>query len=66
MRARRLLGYAPIQPAASSKSGFDGAVYKGTTVTVAFGVPGAEQYRVFTDQLLRARSPRGGGQGFWR
>jgi hypothetical protein len=38
---------APIQPAASSKSGFDGVVYKGTTVTVGLGIPGAEQFRVF-------------------
>jgi Short C-terminal domain len=38
---------SPIQPADSSKSGFDGAVYKGTTATVSRGTPGNEQYRVF-------------------
>jgi len=38
---------APIQPAASSKSGFEGAVYKGTTTKIASGTPGSEQYRVF-------------------
>jgi hypothetical protein len=38
---------APIQPAASSKSGFDGAVYKGTTVKVHDATPGREAYRVF-------------------
>ena len=36
-----------IQPAASSKSGFEGAVFKGTTATVSTGTPGSEQYRVF-------------------
>jgi hypothetical protein len=38
---------APIQPARSSKSAFDGAVYKGQTVTVSAGTPGNEVYRVF-------------------
>jgi hypothetical protein len=38
---------SPIQSAASSKSAFEGAVYKGTTVTVSPGTPGSEQYRVF-------------------
>ena len=30
-----------------SKSAFEGKVYKGTTVTVTEGTPGAEPYRVF-------------------
>lgn len=38
---------APVQPAATSKSGFEGAVYKGQTVSVSPGMPGATQYRVF-------------------
>jgi Short C-terminal domain len=38
---------APVQPAATSKSGFEGAVYKGQTVTVSAGTPGATQYRIF-------------------
>ena len=38
---------SPIQPAASSKSGFDGAVYKGETVTTGIATPGNEAYRVF-------------------
>ena len=38
---------APIQPAASSKSGFDGAVYKGTTAKVHQATPGREPYHVF-------------------
>ena len=33
---------APIQLAASSKSGFDGAVYKGTNVNVREATPGRE------------------------
>ena len=37
----------PIQAAAASKSGFDGAVYKGTTVTVNPATSGATAYRVF-------------------
>jgi hypothetical protein len=38
---------APIQPAASSKSGFDGAVYKGTKVNVHEATLGREAYRLF-------------------
>lgn len=38
---------APIQPAASSKSGFDGAVYKGTEIKVHEATLGREAYRVF-------------------
>jgi len=38
---------APIQPASSSKSGFDGAVYKGATVVTGTAAPGNESYRVF-------------------
>jgi hypothetical protein len=38
---------SPIQPASSSKSAFEGAVYKGETVTVSAGTPGSEAYRVF-------------------
>jgi hypothetical protein len=38
---------APIQPASTSKSGFDGAVYKGATVVTGTGAPGNESYRVF-------------------
>ena len=38
---------SPIQPASSSKSAFDGAVYKGETVTISAGAPGNEAYRVF-------------------
>src|SRR6266480_896612 len=37
----------PIQLANSSKSAFDGALYKGTTVTLSPGTPGNEAYRVF-------------------
>jgi hypothetical protein len=37
----------PIQPAESTKSAFDAAVYKGTTVTVKPAPAGAETYRVF-------------------
>jgi hypothetical protein len=37
----------PIQPASTSKSGFEGAVYKGETVTTGHGMPGNEAYRVF-------------------
>jgi hypothetical protein len=37
----------PIQPAATSKSGFDGAVYKGQSVVTGNAAPGAEIYRVF-------------------
>jgi hypothetical protein len=38
---------APIQPAASNKSGFDGAVYKGTKVVVHEATLAREAYRVF-------------------
>ena len=38
---------APIQPAADSKSGFDGTMYEGRIVTVGRATPGATQYRVF-------------------
>ena len=38
---------SPIQPASSSKSRFDGAVYKGEAVTTGTGSPGNEAYRVF-------------------
>jgi hypothetical protein len=37
----------PIQPAGTSKSGFEGAVYKGETVTTGSAAPGNEAYRVF-------------------
>ena len=36
----------PIQPAQSSKSGFDGAVYEGETQVLAEN-PGVEEFRVF-------------------
>lgn len=38
---------SPIQSAAASKSGFDGAVYKRETTTVNAGRPGEPAYRVF-------------------
>jgi hypothetical protein len=38
---------SPIQRADLSKSGFDGAVYGGDTVTVSEAPPGAERYRIF-------------------
>ena len=38
---------SPIQPASTSKSGFDGAVYKGKTVVTGTGSPDNEAYRVF-------------------
>jgi hypothetical protein len=38
---------SPIQPASTSKSGFEGAVYKGKTVVTATGSPDNEAYRVF-------------------
>lgn len=37
----------PIQPAASSKSQFDGAVYSGKTVSLDKPTPGEESYRAF-------------------
>jgi hypothetical protein len=36
-----------IQPVASSRSEFDGAVYSGETATISSGAPGSEEYRVF-------------------
>lgn len=45
-----LLGCAsnpPVQPAASSKSQFDGAVYGGDTAQLEKPTPGAEVYRAF-------------------
>ncbi len=36
-----------IQPASSSRSGFDGAVYGGESVTISANEEGAEEYRVF-------------------
>ena len=36
-----------ITPAATSKSGFDGAVYKGTETVIATARPGNTEYRVF-------------------
>jgi hypothetical protein len=38
---------SPIQPASSSKSAFDAAVYKGESVTTGAPTPGNETYRVF-------------------
>jgi hypothetical protein len=38
---------SPIQPAATSKSGFDGAVYKGQTATIKPETPGNPAFRVF-------------------
>src|SRR5690242_7632851 len=38
---------SPIQPAVSSKSGYEGAVYKGKTAEVNPGIPGNPTYRVF-------------------
>jgi hypothetical protein len=40
-------GISPIQPAATSKSGFAGSAFGGSTVTVSGGTPSAVQYRVF-------------------
>lgn len=37
----------PVQPAASSKSKFEGAAYTGETVTLAKPTPGEESYRLF-------------------
>jgi Short C-terminal domain len=37
----------PIQPASTSKSGFEGAVYKGETVRTGTAAPDNETYRVF-------------------
>lgn len=38
---------SPIQPAKSSRSGFDGSIYPGKTTDLSPGTPGNEQYRVF-------------------
>jgi len=38
----------PIQPASSSRSQFEGAVYKGETDTIGSGTPGVEKFRVFS------------------
>lgn len=37
----------PIQPASASRSGFEGAVYSGETVTLDKPTPGEESYRIF-------------------
>ena len=37
----------PVQPASSSKSKFEGAVFTGETVTLAKPTPGEESYRLF-------------------
>ena len=54
---------APVKPAADSKSGFDGAVYKGASATTLGGsTPGATQYRVFqqgasgSDSIMSVRA----------
>jgi len=50
LAASVLLGCAsnpPVQPAASSKSQFDGAVYGGETAQLEKPTPGAEIYRAF-------------------
>jgi Short C-terminal domain len=39
----------PIQPAATSKSYFDGAVYKGETAVIREGTSGSTEYRVFRE-----------------
>jgi hypothetical protein len=38
---------APIQPASTSKSAFDSAVFKGATVATSTRAPGPDAYRVF-------------------
>jgi len=43
---------SPIQPASSSKSAFDGADYKGETVTLYAGTAGNEAYRVFNQAAI--------------
>lgn len=48
--ASALLGCAanpPVQPAASGKSSFDGAVFSGETTQLAKPTPGIEAYRAF-------------------
>ena len=45
-----LLGCAsssPIQPASTSRSGFEGAVYGGETVKISANTDGGEEYRIF-------------------
>ena len=45
-----LLGCAsssPIQPASTSRSGFEGAVYGGESVTISANSDGGEEYRIF-------------------
>ena len=45
-----LLGCAsssPIQPVSASRSGFEGAVYGGETVTISSNTDGGEEYRIF-------------------
>lgn len=37
----------PIQPASTSRSAFDGAVYSGESVSLGSPTPGAEQFRAF-------------------
>jgi hypothetical protein len=39
----------PIQPAATSKSYFDGAVYKGESAVIRQGTAGSTEYRVFRE-----------------
>ena len=39
----------PVQPAATSKSHFEGATYDGETVTLGRPTPGEESYRVFEE-----------------
>jgi hypothetical protein len=43
---------SPIQPASSSKSGFDGAAYKGATVTASSGTPCRNRSRNGTSQAI--------------
>ena len=38
---------SPIQPADTSRSKFDGAVYDGETVVISAPTPGEKQYRIF-------------------
>jgi hypothetical protein len=38
---------SPIEPVATSKSHFDGAVFDGESVTISDPTPGSEAYRVF-------------------
>jgi hypothetical protein len=38
---------SPIQPASTSQSQFQDAVYKGESVTISNGKPGSEEFRVF-------------------